>query len=154
MRRTAFDESRDQRIANEAAPDRAQLCAANGCPNRWSVGPARLCSAHARADRHLWPQITQEQADAETDRSIAAQMPKPEPGPRRGPRPDEIEAMRRLSVGSADPKAWAKRLREREERGERLTGLQRSMWREALKVCSDGSDELDWHEHEPVGIRA
>lgn len=32
-----------------------------------------------------------------------------------------------------DPKAWAKALRTREERGERLTAAQRQMWREALK---------------------
>jgi hypothetical protein len=82
MARKAFDEARDQRIANEAGGDKALMCCALRCPNRWSVDGERgkCCSAHAWSDHKLWPQITQEQLDAESDRAIAAAMPKAEGG--------------------------------------------------------------------------
>ena len=38
------------------------------------------------------------------------------------------------SLGDAPSKEWAKRLREREQRGDHLTIFQREAWREALKV--------------------
>lgn len=79
MKRTAFDESRDDRIATETAVDRRFMCIATGCPNRWSVdaGKGRMCSAHAWSEPHQWPSVTQEQLDAETDwaRYAAAERP-------------------------------------------------------------------------------
>lgn len=42
-----------------------------------------------------------------------------------------------------DPKAWAKALRTREERGERLTVAQRQMWRDALKHQPATAEEED-----------
>ncbi len=44
-----------------------------------------------------------------------------------------------------DPKAWARALKAREERGEHLTLAQRDMWREALK------SELAQHQHVDEG---
>lgn len=83
MARKAFDEARDQRIANDSATDKSLMCCAMRCPNRWSVdaGNGRCCSAHAWSDRHLWPQITQEQLDAETERAVYAAAPRPEAKP-------------------------------------------------------------------------
>jgi hypothetical protein len=71
------NQRRDQRIADDSIADRALLCIAGGCPNLWSVdaGNGRLCSAHAWADPHHWPQITQEQLDAQADRALRNASP-------------------------------------------------------------------------------
>jgi len=54
--------------------DRALMCAANECPNRWSVlkeGDRGLCTAHAWAERSEWPAITEREQWDETDRARA-----------------------------------------------------------------------------------
>jgi hypothetical protein len=66
MRRTTFDENRDQRAVDEAVSGGSLMCCAHGCPNRWTVdsgdrGIHRLCSAHAWSDRDRWPSITNQQ---------------------------------------------------------------------------------------------
>lgn len=131
MKRNTFDEMRDQTIASEKA-DRALMCRANGCPNRWSVetdGRFRLCSAHAWADQHRWPQITQEQLDAETERALRkANPPAPQPV-------DTAAVMRELrdfQCGQGDPKGWAKRLMQRHEDGEAIPARNLTLAREAL----------------------
>lgn len=53
-------------------------------------------------------------------------MPKPDPKLARAIR----DAWK--PVGSGGPRAWANRLRDREQSGEKLTAFQRSAWREAL----------------------
>lgn len=114
------------------------MCSANGCPNRWSVDPGRLCSAHAWADPVRWPEITQQEQWSETDSVIAN-------GRERSSAPtltraDKQEILGRLRGmvrgigGSENPRAWAERLREREESGERLGDVQRHAWRDALRV--------------------
>jgi hypothetical protein len=54
------------------------------------------------------------------------------------PKPDPViaRAIRDAwkPVGTAGPRAWAERFRDREERGERLTQAQRTMWRAALSA--------------------
>lgn len=72
MKRTTFDASRDQRIANESGEDRSLYCVATGCPNKWSVDPPRACGAHAWSEASLWPSITQRQLELETERTLAA----------------------------------------------------------------------------------
>ncbi len=139
MRRSTFDESRDQAVADHGgyargySPD--MMCSAHGCPNRWSVdaGAGRLCSAHAWASTHDWPRITQAQIDAETQRAIDAQSPKEA---HRYVTPDPAKLHRYLRKMSdairnaqRNPRAWADRLREREEAGEMLTIAQREAWR-------------------------
>ena len=42
------------------------------------------------------------------------------------------EAIKASLAEPKDPMAWAKRLREREEAGERLSAVQQEMWRDAL----------------------
>ena len=84
MKRTAFDENRDQRVAEEAGADQRLMCCAHGCPNRWSVDIGkRMCSAHYAADPIEWPAVTQQQIDAQTDRAYRAQFPRPARSPRR-----------------------------------------------------------------------
>ena len=52
----------------------------------------------------------------------------------------ELSRMR-MAGGSDDPKAWAWRLRDRENAGERLTIAQRDMWRAALRGELDRAEE-------------
>jgi hypothetical protein len=136
VRRSTFDESRDYRIANESSADRALMCCANGCPNRWSVdaGNGRSCSAHAWAGQHLWPRITQEQLDAETSRALRnAAPPAPIPVDMRRVR----DALRRYQAAVSRPgmsRQWAHRLKDREARGDALTPTQREMWRAAINA--------------------
>ena len=76
------NQRRDKAIANEVdtgdrGHTRDQMCAADGCPNRWAVkreGRAGLCSAHdAVADSPRdWPRIAQQQQWDEAER---ARMP-------------------------------------------------------------------------------
>ena len=47
----------------------------------------------------------------------------------------------RASIKAENPKAWAWRLRDRENAGERLTIAQRDMWRAALKSELDRAEE-------------
>jgi hypothetical protein len=63
------------------------------------------------------------------------------------PTPASVERLRRILAGLRtpldDPKAWARALRDREQRGERLGRAQRDAWRAALPPnrSSEGSDE-------------
>lgn len=130
--------ARDRAIANEAGGglERSLTCGAAGCPNRWSVdaGSGRLCSAHAWVDRKQWPQITQEQQDAETDRALdhATERFQPQAAPLSREEKRAILTKLRCIGQPEHPKAWAEALRVREESGERLTQAQRAMWRAAI----------------------
>lgn len=88
MKRTKFDENRDQPVANREEYPKGYtpelMCSAHGCPNRWTVdsndkGINRLCSAHAWADAERWPEITQQQQWDETDRARLRGDPKVQP---------------------------------------------------------------------------
>lgn len=138
MKRSTFDESRDQRFAvDTVAEDRALRCGAAGCPNRWSVdaGAGQLCGAHAWAEPHDWPSITQRQQCLVAD--LAIERARPKPTPHRYTRDEKRDLLARLRAVTAgqsdrDPKAWARELREREDAGEVLSLHQRQCWREAL----------------------
>ena len=117
--------------------DRSLMCDAHGCPNRWSVdmGSGRLCSWHSRADKHDWPRVTQEMHDYITDMARAAAEPKP--APKQYTKAEKIAILSKLrayvnNAGPKDPKAWAYRLRDMEQRGEHLSKRQRDCWREAI----------------------
>lgn len=120
---------RDQAIADETNAKRSLMCCAPGCPNAWCVdaGKGHACSAHAWSSRHLWPQITQEQLDAETDRAQADAMPKPEPRRFSADEKREILARARdvLTTMNLNPRAWVQRLLDRHARGEELSRMQR-----------------------------
>ena len=105
------------------------LCSAFECPNRWSIDMGRkLCSAHAWSDPHDWARITQEQHSAR----LTAIKPHYEPI-KRFARHEKEEAIKRLHrLPKVDAKAWAYKLREMEQSGERLSPLQKQMWRNAL----------------------
>lgn len=149
MKRYTFDERNDPREASSAIDDRSLMCQAKGCPNRWAVdfGEGRLCSAHSRSASHLWPQITQEQLDAETDRAWQrSQRFEPPPVPPMS-RADKRAALSHLAsvgaqLGRINPRDWAHALRDRERAGERLTDLQRKSWRSVIGTHQD----LDRHD--------
>ena len=130
---------RDQRIADDHAGDQANLCAAAGCPNRWSVslGNGRgTCSAHAWAPADHWPGITQRELDRETERAyrVASDVPAFRGGP--VPCPQRLRDRLRAAVRSLSEQKpgrdWAARLREREAKGDNLTEFQRDAWRAVL----------------------
>jgi len=131
-----FTNKRDERIVNDHYMSQDLMCAAHGCPNRWSVlkeGDKGLCSAHAWVDdRKLWPQITQEQLDFAVE--LAMRVP---PEDKKYSREEKQEILDKLKVllatfGQRDPRAWARDLKAREEAGKRLSHFQRQCWREAL----------------------
>ena len=134
MKRSKFDERQDQNAVVANYHERDLLCAADGCPLQWSVkkeSSKGLCTYHAWSDAHSWPRITQEVLDEQANQARRNGEPKPEP--KRVDRHAAIEALRTvLNRADLDPKAWAKRLREREEGGERLKPIQRKAWREVL----------------------
>ncbi len=131
-KRTTFDERRDQATAEDVSIEKHLLCRAKGCPNRWTVDVGHVCSAHYHAPTHSWPQITQEQLDAETDRALAQAAGRVQVEPLS--RDQKTEILQKLLGISKQPqsRAWARTLKDRELRGERLNAAQRTMWRDAL----------------------
>ena len=142
MKRSNFNDYDDRRVANESTQDRALMCSANGCPNRWSVtggDNGTCCSAHAWSDTRYWPQITQEQLDAQTDRALklAARAYQPEPVPNvRRLRAELAMLGNALRGAMQNPRAWAHRLKAREEAGEKLNDRQSKAWREVVGESS------------------
>lgn len=53
--------------------------------------------------------------------------------PLQKPSPAVLERIASVGVVAGDPREWARRLKRREESGEKLTAAQRSMWRTALE---------------------
>lgn len=139
--KSAYERARDQGTADreDHAPgfSSEQMCAAHGCPNRWSVdaGGGKVCSAHAWRNALEWPAITEQQQRDETDRAQMRNEPRSEV------RIADPGRMRRVLAGLAnkmranaeDPKRWARKLKAREEAGESLNERQREAWRTALR---------------------
>ena len=95
---SSFEASRDKRIANEATQEQRLMCVASGCPRRWSIGPARLCSAHAWADASLWPAITQQLHDIDTQRALAnSQAEAPSQPARTLTKAEKVQVLRRIT---------------------------------------------------------
>jgi hypothetical protein len=117
----------EQRTADDFGAAQELMCAAQGCPNRWSVdaGNGRLCSAHAWTDPRVWPQVTQEQLDALADRARRAQYKQPPPKP--VSQAEKLAALRELrDAVDAQPRGkadWARRIVQRSEAGERVSFL-------------------------------
>lgn len=107
------------------------MCAAHGCPQRWSVdaGKGRLCSRHAWVPANTWGEVTRsmtsESAFGVKEAAQAAEATR-------------FEIVRKAYDKAPDHfKAWAYALRAREESGERLSLYQKACWREALGVRDD-----------------
>lgn len=129
---------RDYAVANQASEDfdtdAKMRCGASGCPNRWSVdgGSGRLCSAHAWADAKQWPSITREQQAREADRAMyGSTTSRPV---RTVSKAEALEKLATLRINEPkDPLDWARKLKARDEAGERLTPAQREMYQAALR---------------------
>ncbi len=123
------------RIENQDDSDKHLMCSAHECPNRWSVNFDRpLCSAHFKADFADWSYVT----DQELRRFAAAQQEKkPIFKPTRNLTSYEktkiVKELAALLKAKPDPKAWAHSLKKREQAGEALSLIQKSMWRAALR---------------------
>lgn len=127
-----FNAKRDAETVRELDADHTLMCRASGCPNRWTVDSgAPLCSAHAWCDPVHWPQVTQEQLDAQLDR--ARRVESAPPSAKRWTHAEKTELLGRLrnSLRQRPPRDWVERLRDRERAGERLTAAQRAMLRDA-----------------------
>jgi len=143
MSRPKFSAKHDQGIADNIGPASGFapefMCSAHGCPNRWSVegggsGHGRLCSAHAWADPHRWPEITQQQQWDEVERAqrrAVPEQPRHVDHARVGAWLDRRVTNLRDNAES-NPKAWAIRLRDRELAGEKLHRVEAEAWRVAL----------------------
>lgn len=109
--------------------DSSLMCAARGCPNRWTVdaGDGHLCSRHAWKKPVEWPAITEDIKNAPVPTISVAER-------RQISDEEKMDILRKVEqmFSHTEPKRWAHALKEREARGERLTPYQRSAWREAL----------------------
>lgn len=111
---------------------------------RQLAGFARWPAAIAYALDHLDPQSP---PNAAMFRMIALRCPTPPPeppqieAPRQPADPQRVADIMRIGLQTAshpqDPRAWARRLRDREQSGERLTQFQRHCWRVALGISEE-----------------
>lgn len=112
---------------------RELMCIAHGCPNRWSVdaGNGKLCSAHAGVDSSKWGQVTRDMAARSLD-------PETETVIRKVTDDEKLQILRKLqNIGVKENRLWAEALREREQRGEKISAFARECWRDALGVKDD-----------------
>jgi hypothetical protein len=124
------------RVEDEHAADRATMCKAHECPNRWSVSTSMLCGPHAWAPSHQWPAITDEQYRLLAKRQDGAPRYREVKPMTEAEKRAAIEKLKLLARTPDDPKKWARRLKEREQSGERLSMVQQQMWREVLREHS------------------
>ena len=126
MKRSKFDETRDQRIADEVGVSSALMCAAHGCPNLWSTSDGHLCRWHIEAPAHRWPEVTREMHDHITDQALSFCNDKP--GYQLMSREEKGAILARLRAwvaGPKDPRAWICDLEDKEHDGERLSPMQK-----------------------------
>lgn len=124
--------------------ERALRCRANDCPNNWSVsreGHPPLCQHHAWAPMWEWPRITQQLIDRlayteDVPPTIAPHVTVAD-------RSAILKRLRAVMVekmdADKDPKAWARRLRDKHASGEKLNLNQIRCYRNALGIFE--SDE-------------
>lgn len=137
--------NRDQRVADDAIErDETQLmCQADGCPHRWSVAEGfgdrirGLCSAHRWTDPRHWDAVTQRLHWRMADQSRRDMQPQAAPRLSRDEKVALLQRVRAILTSQQDggSKAWAESLRDREQRGEKLSPAQRYAWRDALRVA-------------------
>jgi hypothetical protein len=142
VKQSAYAKARDQRVAEEVVEDVHLMCSAKGCPRRWTVlgDRGKACSAHYWRDPADWPRITAMLQRQDVERAMEFNPPEPPPEPMtREQRVATLAELSRLGRIPADPKAWAKRLRDRHKAGEKLKPSEIDAYRNALPY--DG-----WHE--------
>ena len=124
--------SRADKLHDDMTAEKSLMCRATECPQRWSVGPQNLCSAHAWADPKEWPAITDRllrEFSKQTENRPEQDYPELSLSQKR----EILTSLSGVIKGQKDHKAWAKRLRDREANGEHLSSIQKAAWREALR---------------------
>ena len=144
MSRQQFGGKYDQVVADEVNKDaeerKALRCQAHGCPMPWSsdFGMGRLCRWHSGKPTHEWPEITQFTIQKkELDARERDQQRELERGERYAD-PERLAKIIAMLGNKPDPLDWARRLKAREESGEKLSMNQKQAWRKALKVAKIG----------------
>ena len=133
---------RDERIADEAnkeLEEQKQLrCQAHGCPMPWSsdFGMGRFCRWHVGKKPHEWPEITQF-TQAQFDLEARERDRRRNQRGERYADPERLKKIIEMLGQKPDPLDWARRLRTREEAGEKLSIVQKEAWRKALKVSHE-----------------
>ena len=130
----ATTSKRDQAIADDAIADIGLMCSAHGCPRRWTVDGdrGRACSAHYWASPEDWPRITEALQRSDVQRAIEDANREPVRPLTRDQRRAVLGKLAKLGREPNDPKAWAHELRERHERGDRLSEADIAAYRRAL----------------------
>ena len=110
-------------------------CRAHDCPNNWSVSTSHLCSAHAWVDPLHWPRITQEQQQLRFQARNESRNERRTSGATSNLTSlDKKRILHSMLDAPANPdtKQWARKLKAREQAGEKLSSIQKKFWREAL----------------------
>ncbi|NDD52642.1 hypothetical protein EBZ39_01975 [bacterium] len=123
-------------------PDKFDLlCSAFECPMEWSVDKGmKLCSHHAWSESHDWPKITEwlkskvVMGTLETFKGKIEQSGYLPLDPYKKTPQKTIKDVLEAFKAPKDPKAWAHKLKNREETGQKLSVIQKKAWREALRV--------------------
>lgn len=101
---------------NEEKTDNGLMCTAHGCPMKWSVQvESRLCSYHAWESPYNWPSITSRLINDGAWKLENHEVPS-------------------LESYLGDRLGWAKRLRDRNDSGEKLNLNQIRCFKEALGI--------------------
>ncbi len=131
MRRSAFDERRDAKVADDHLANHAacMACGASAPRSDLSDLGGRCRDCYGRYCAAANPPWYRGQRFSREERIAMAQRMR--------------EVVRGMTVEQGDPKAWAKALRDREAGGELLSEVQRRAWRGALgqAVREAGPDE-------------
>ena len=119
----------------EAEEDRKLRCQAHGCPMPWSsdFGMGRFCRWHRDKKPYEWPEITRF-TQAQFDLEAQERQNKRNNRNERYANPEKLREILEMLAQKPDPLDWARRLRQREESGEKLSMIQKEAWRKALKV--------------------
>jgi hypothetical protein len=122
----------------EQEPTRDErYCDANGCPNRWSVNiSGNLCTAHAWAEPHEWPAITEREQNRCFERQYREQPPaanEPVAPMTAEQKREVINAVREAMKAPVNHREWAHKLKARDDAGEPISLLQRAMYEGVLR---------------------
>lgn len=112
------------------------MCQAHGCPNRWIINDAKgkLCRLHHHAEPVDWPQITSAILQGKTPNLPVKQE---QAAGLNSARQKALEEFKAFTRGNNLDRTWAHRLKAREEAGERLSIVQKQLWRDALRHRDD-----------------
>jgi hypothetical protein len=121
----------NEKIYDDHETEKALMCQARECPNRWSVDKGeKLCTAHAWEPPNRWPIITNMQLNAYARHTEKQQQ---EPAPKLS-NDEKIAILSKLRVlTNTNPRQWAYNLKALEADGYKLNAIQKKMWREALR---------------------